>query len=150
MARKIKRDTIIAAATAAAVSSAFPLDPHPDVTIVIKAVGGTVAFKWQPFVTTEDYNEQTGDSTVDFTIPNDNAGNSYFGVNVGDTAGELSTVLPDAAIEITAAGTYVYKLNWNLATALAIKLTDPDIGTNGGVFAGTVAVEVLGSNIDQY
>lgn len=120
---------IIDAATDEAQSSAYDGRQQPVVVFIVKAVdeGSGVDFKFQPVIT------NAGVDDIDFTAASDPETNPYSVCSVVDKDGEIQS----APVLISAEGTYIFELNWNLAGTYGVQLLD-----GAGPFTGTVTVDV--------
>lgn len=128
---QIPIDAIIDAVTDEAVSAPIKADQYEDITIEVIATGGSVDFKIVPVISIEpDADNLDFSATISGT-------NRYSTCALVDTDGSIQS----SGLQVSAAGVYLYRLNWNKnLTFMGIKLTD-----GVGSFAGTVTVNLLGS-----
>jgi len=124
--RKAKKTAgVLSAVTAPAQSAVIDGRQNPNVIIWLKVTGGSVDFKFQPVVSNLP--------GVNFGAANNNGNNAYSICGVVDKTGEIV----DAPVTISAAGTYMYELNWNSPSYFGVQLLD-----GVGSFAGTVTVDI--------
>lgn len=124
-------NAVISAVTDEAVSIPIKADQYEDIVIEVIATGGSVDFKIYPVISIV---EDSGDLDFDAAA---GPTNRYQTCSMVDVDGEIVS----AGETISAAGVYLFRLNWTQAlTFMGVKLTD-----GVGSFAGTVTVNIIGS-----